>query len=733
MNVQLTCWILALAVTPSTFSQQTEQKALTSSAQPTFQAGADLVLLDLIVRDKKGRTVRDLAPNDIEVFDNGVKVDFKGLRLVADNGDAAIVGTTTSASPRPAMDPLRQLKLVTLVFERLGTDGRVFARQAALDILKTHERANVYYAVFIIDERLKLLQPYTNDRQALKRAIEHATSGAYTDFTTESDQLQAQLQKQVGGPDGRSLQEQVVDATGGGGATGPAAGAAAAAGSANAIFLQMQLDMLQLSQEMSREQMGRASIFSLLSLVRGQSSLPGRKSVLYFTEGLFVPRSMEELFQSVISAANRNNVTFYAADIRGLRTSGDNAGIAELRAAAASSARSSRSDPTRPAPVTRDQVTAQDRAAEAINMNGQNAMAELAENTGGFLIANTNDFRIPLRKVDEDVNSYYELNYAPGRVEYDGKFRKIEVRALRPGLVIQSRSGYFALPPSEVTRSALLQPFEVPLLKMLGAGIMPHDVEFRARTLRIRPYEGTKVEGALVVEIPLSGIQFQPDDLSGMYRGQVGILALLRDAKGEIVRKIARDVPFESRPEEVQKVRSGNFVFKEAFAVPPGRYTVEVAVLDRKAEKAAARKSVFLAAAAPDRLSVSALMRVRNYAPHAPDLEVLDPFQFEGGRITPTLDETLHTSQTQTVGLFCVVSPDPQNQEKPTLTLEYLQDDKLVGRGDFDLPKPDSQGRIPWALFTPVASLKPGSYEVRAIVHQGQKAVIERTLLNVEP
>lgn len=713
------------------FPQKPEPKTPASAASPTFQAGADLVVLDLIVRDKKGRPVRDLGPNDIEIYDNGVKVDFKGLRLVEDNGDAAIVGSTTSTTKvTPKLDPLRQLRLVTLVFERLGVDGRNFSRKAALDILKTPERANLYYAVFVIDQRLKLLQEYTNDREKLKHAIEHATGGAYADFTSESDNLQAQLQGQVGAPDGRSLSEQVSS---GSTSVGQNGGASGVAGAELATMAQMQLDMLQFSQELSREQMGRASIYSLLALVRGQSSLPGRKSVLYFTEGLFVPTSMADLFQSVISAANRNNVTFYAADIRGLRTTGENSGVSELRGAAASSNRSTMSDPRQRGPVTRDQVTAQDRAAESIRLNGQNAMAELAEDTGGFLISNTNDFRVPLRKVDEELNSYYEVNYSPGKVEYDGRFRKIEVRALRPGLVVQSRSGYFALPPMEGIKSAILQPFEVPLLKVLAKGPFPRDVEFRTRTFRIRPYQGEKVEGALVVELPLSGIEFQSEDSNRIYRGQIDILALLRNAKGDVVRKIARDLPFEAPPDEVEKIRRGNFVFKEAFAVQPGRYTVEVAILDRKAQKASVRKSVFLAEAAPDRLSVSALMRVRNYAPNAPDLEALDPFQFQGGRITPTLDETLHTGRTQTVGLFCVISPDPQSKEKPTLTLEYVQDDKLVGRGDFDLPAPDSQGRIPWALFTPIASLKPGSYEVRAIVHQGSHAVMEQTLLNVEP
>jgi len=701
---------------------------------PKFSAGANLVVLDLVVRDKKGRPVKDIAPGDIDVYDDGKRVTFQDLHLVeaGRGGDAALVGTTATTSAGgqpPAMDPLRQLRLVTLVFERLGVDGRVLARQAALDLLKQPQRTNVYYAVFVIDQRLKLLQQYTNDRQALRRAIEHATTGAYTDFTSESDQLQAQLQNQVGGPDGTSLGEQVA-AIQGGGVMG-ALNQSQPGGLANAAMAQMQLDMLQFSQQLAREQVGRASIYSLLALVRGQTELPGRKSVLYFTEGLYVPTSMAELFQTVISAANRNNVTFYAADIRGLRTTAEG-GSSELRSAAGAATKSSRHDPRSPAPVTRDEATAQDRAAESIRMNGQNAMAELAEDTGGFLISNTNDFRLPLRRVEEELNSYYELHYQPENVEYDGKFHRIEVRALRTGLVIQARSGYFALPPSAgAAGGPVLLPFEVPLLKVLGGGSLPHDLEFRSLAVPMHTSAG-EVESALVVEIPLAKIQFQHDDRSQTYRGEVGVLALVRDAKGIVVKKIARDLPFEAPPDKLEKLRNGNFVLTDEFSVPPGRYTLETAVLDRKAEKAAARKSVFLAPSSSGKLSVSALLRVQDFAPGASGLEPEDPFQFHGGRITPTLDEMLYKGETQTLGLFCVISPDPQEPAKPALTLEYVQEDKIVGRGDFELPVPDSRGRIQWALFTPIAELKPGPYEVRVIIRQGRSAVSEQMLLEVE-
>ena len=78
--------------------------------------------------------------------------------------------------------------------------------------------------------------------------------------------------------------------------------------------------------------------------------------------------------------------------------------------------------------VTRDQATALDRGRDALRAGGQNSLAELADATGGFLIANSNDLRTPLRRVSEDIGSYYELAYAPHIEKLDGSFRKISVR-----------------------------------------------------------------------------------------------------------------------------------------------------------------------------------------------------------------------------------------------------------------------------------------------------------------
>src|SRR5437899_9319984 len=67
---------------------------------PVFRAGADVVVLDVVVRDRKGRTVRDLRPDEVAVYEDGVGQPVASFRLVAagDDADGATAAPTGHAS-----------------------------------------------------------------------------------------------------------------------------------------------------------------------------------------------------------------------------------------------------------------------------------------------------------------------------------------------------------------------------------------------------------------------------------------------------------------------------------------------------------------------------------------------------------------------------------------------------------------------------------------------------------
>src|SRR6202046_1746249 len=159
------------------------------------KTNVDEVLLDLIVRDKKGKPITDLKPGEITVTDNGAKQTIISFRQ--GRGSEAI-SATGAATP---LDPLRQIRLVTLAFEPLpAPDQRKLARTAAIDLIKGDQGVNVFYSVVVIDTRLLVLQRFTNDRAALTTAIERATEGvSAARLTSESDAIMAELKRNLNG------------------------------------------------------------------------------------------------------------------------------------------------------------------------------------------------------------------------------------------------------------------------------------------------------------------------------------------------------------------------------------------------------------------------------------------------------------------------------------------------------------------------------------------------------
>src|SRR5205809_3008868 len=150
---------------------------MTVPAPAQKPAGADEVRLDLTVRDKKGRPVTDLKPDDLTVLDNDAKQTLTSFRLVS--------GT--------------EVRLVTLVFEPMTEiEQRKLARNAGLELIKGDQATNVFYSVMLINNRLLAVQPFTTDKQALTQAIQRVTGGlGGPKFATDSDAIAAELQRKL--------------------------------------------------------------------------------------------------------------------------------------------------------------------------------------------------------------------------------------------------------------------------------------------------------------------------------------------------------------------------------------------------------------------------------------------------------------------------------------------------------------------------------------------------------
>src|ERR1700722_4549547 len=91
--------ICSMAACWNAFGQQPAQQPVSPPEGATLHVGTQEVLLDVVVRDKKGQRVTNLEPGELEVTDNGVVRKITSFRLI--EGDQAIAGGDPGA-PKPA-------------------------------------------------------------------------------------------------------------------------------------------------------------------------------------------------------------------------------------------------------------------------------------------------------------------------------------------------------------------------------------------------------------------------------------------------------------------------------------------------------------------------------------------------------------------------------------------------------------------------------------------------------
>ncbi len=182
--------------------------------------------------------------------------------------------------------------------------------------------------------------------------------------------------------------------------------------------IKSRLEEAQLARGNIRRVRAEVTLGALAALAVKLGGLrEGRKTILFVSQGpptYLGPMdgNLQYLMREVTDAANRGNVTIYCLDPRTLGS--------EYR------------------------------------LGVRDTLMQLAAETGGRAIINTNDFSVGLGRLLAETSAYYILGYTPTRTEDDGKFHKISVKVRRPGLRVMARQGYWAPSPREVEAAAEL-------------------------------------------------------------------------------------------------------------------------------------------------------------------------------------------------------------------------------------------------------------------------------------
>jgi VWFA-related protein len=668
--------------------------ALTAQeAAPTFRSNVSEVALDLVVRDAHGRIVGNLQPTDVEIYENGVRQELRSLRLVP--GREVEKQMIAAGGAKPPLTPLHAVNLVCIVFHDLNNATRRFTLEAAREFVKHPLSPDTYVGVFSLDSGLRPLLAFTNNRDELARASEHAFVGAPVDFA--------------------SAAATVLNASPGAVSAGSglfSSGVNTLAVTAADVNTGQGADAIRGDLAQTRRQFigleGAKAMDQIKNMVQMLAQLPGRKTVLLLSPGLTTTGDPDR-FKAMIDTANRAAITVYAIDTNGMTENSSTLAAGSLMG-------------TGPG-VSMESVHADDYRYDAVRTsNPQAPLRALAEGTGGFLSANTNDLRKSFDRIADDANTHYEAVYRPSDDKFDGRFRRVEVKLVRADLTVASRAGYFALPDAGGAPPAL---FETAALTALGSGLKTSTIEFRSAAYQFQ-LEGSETRDVLAFEVSAAGLTTTPLPPARKQRLHISLLALVKDASGQVVDKISQDFPFEFPDDQMAAVHADSIRYHRAVKLLPGHYSMETAVVDRQSNRTTTG-SIQFDVAAHSGLAVSDIALVQSLSPLTAQAEKTDPFQFENKLVSPELNTSLRAGARPYI--YFVVYPDKANADKPKIRIEVFNDGQPLASQSSDLPSEDAAGAVPLLVGAPT---KPGKCKLMITATQGGQSV-ERSLTYFVP
>jgi hypothetical protein len=347
------------------------------------------------------------------------------------------------------------------------------------------------------------------------------------------------------------------------------------------------------------------------------------------------------------------------------------------------------------------------------------ALGQLSRETGGFLIQNSNDMTTGFRRIDEDIRNHYILT------EYDGKFRRLEVKVKRPGVTVSARRGYYAVRP---TGGVPVLAYEAAPLSILDAGRPPNAFPVRARSL-VFPVPGSvEARVPILAGVRADQLQFKVDEAANRFSSEMVILARVRDSSGQVLIKMSQPYTFAGGLAELPNAKGAEVLFYRQHALPPGVYTVETIVYDVQAEKASVRIASVEVPGAVAGTPVDQVLRVstpfivqRAEKVAATERDAENPLYYGELLLYPNLGEPI--SKTVMTELSFAFSVQPPKGASPSAKLALLRSGTAVAELPLPLDAPDSLGTIQQVGRLPLAPIPPGTYELRVTVEAGGKTV----------
>jgi VWFA-related protein len=545
-------WTIAVALALSALAVPAGQDRQTSEP-PRFRVSIEVVRIDAVVTDRDGRVVPDLTAGDFQVFQDGKpqKVTFAQFVPV-------LAAQPSSTPPRPAAKdsptpvpvvpapPVKreniQRTLVVVVDDLgLSVESLGYTKQALHAFVDHDLQPSDLVAVIRTGGTSDMLQAFTTDPRILHAAIDSLRWNGFSRSGVEAFE-----------PLNRWLTFDTRHGMG-------------------------DLDDFKRLNDARGQVIALGTLGALNMAIRGARDLPGRKAVIFASEGFKLlddqgDTRMRLALDRAVDQAVRAGVLIYALDCRGLQS-------AALIAA----------DNYKSGPIAEGafEGLVAKQAGERLRTlrDTQESMAYLAEQTGGFAVLNTNALSRGFGRITDDIRDYYVIGYVPdeGTFAEPGKtprYHKISVKVRRSGLRVRTRKEFLGV----------ADPIDLPVIatpahQLVQAAISPFaatEIPLRATTLpAYSPEDGVFVRALL--HIDARGFAFSDANGGGKKTASADVLGMVFDQDGVEVAHLSTGFSVALTDQAAEDALRDGLAYSLRIPVPrPGGYQVRFALRDQQ-------------------------------------------------------------------------------------------------------------------------------------------------------
>lgn len=532
MRTTIFAFLLAFAATVSPQTTPSAPSSAGSQPETVLRANTRLVMVDVVATDSKGAPITDLKSEEFTVSEDGKRQKIGSFNFQSPEGAPAadqekLTKNVVSNVPRGNATGLN-----VILLDRINGESRnqVYAQDRLVKFLESGKPVQPT-AVFVLDKKLAMVHDFTTDTAVLKEALSKVRSNGVSrvsgvevlasPFATRGD---------------FHTNETTIEST----------------------------------------------LGALMFMARYLAGYPGRKNLIWISEAFPVSLTIDG------AAGNSNaNVVLTTRMSPTPANTDQTRGMGEQTAGgkAFKGGRTFEEELARIADALMDAHVAlypvdASGMGQADRLWAQTNMQDMADRTGGKAFYNRNDIEVGIRLSVDDGSIYYGLSYYPENHQWDGRFRKIEIKTTRPGVTLRYRMGYYAIDPSS---SAKIETAE---LSQEFARALAYDApSFAALRFQatINPPADKSQKWTVNFAIDPRSVSFEPTQ-DGLEHAAVSCAVTVYTDNGSPAKGVNNDITTMTAalpPEQYQKIMAKNFPCKRSLDLKPGKYLLRLAAMDK--------------------------------------------------------------------------------------------------------------------------------------------------------